>query len=719
MFITVKRAGGVDRVYLAESYREEGKMKQRIIKSFGRKDQMTPEEFEQLKDIYSNTKAKLAANRKAKHDEVIAVIRDTKRMMEDNNETSSIDEPLPVPRLRYGHLLLHRLWDCDLRLNYKLDYMQDQLSKISSYKISNVAFYLSALKLLDPRSHLAAFENQTSFLCNPIEGIALDNIYAALDFLGEYKDDIMKFTVSRVREQIKSKPKLIFYDCTNCYFEAPLDDKELFIRNFKKKTRAGLLGEGRSAQAVDAYLKSDEFKKELEEAIAEAEDSFYRMRGLSKEMRYDLPLVSVALVVDELGIPLDFQVYEGNCSEFTKMPENIEELKRKYDIEDVYVTADRGLNSAANLHMLQDKGLGFIVAQRVSNQKPEVRAEMLSKEGWKTYRPGKDDSVGIINTAESEDLSFRYKVCNTEKRARILKENGRWENVTIKCKIMYTYSKTREARDLQQIEKDLEKAKEAIKDGELMGRLGGSGWRGLVTTSAEKDEENKEIYRAAAIKESVLEDRKAIAGYAAIVYAPSPRDKNAGKCISEEEVLKGYRQLVHIEGCFRIMKSNFSIRPMYVRIGRRIIGHCLMCVLALIMLRLIEINLSKNNWSMSTDKISQALLDAEAIAIDFMGNNPLFLNSSSFSGIYTLKTIKKNSKRGGTVMARSVEDVVLNYRDCIKEGTDLNKIIKALGFRPLPKAFTLTELGTCLGRKFKNKKAVIGEALLGITDSNI
>lgn len=71
------------------------------------------------------------------------------------------------------------------------------------------------------------------------------------------------------------------------------------------------------------------------------------MRGPSKKHRFDLPLVSVAMVIDRNGFPMDVCVYSGNSSEFKTMKNSIEALKKKYEIGSSIVVADRGLNSRA------------------------------------------------------------------------------------------------------------------------------------------------------------------------------------------------------------------------------------------------------------------------------------------------------------------------------------------------------------------------------------
>ena len=106
------------------------------------------------------------------------------------------------------------------------------------------------------------------------------------------------------------------------------------------------------------------------------------MRGSSKEPRFDFPLASSALVISEEGIPIDFYVYAGNASEFKTMAASIESLKQKYNVKESIVVADRGLNSAANLKMLQSSDLGFLMAQKVSNLDQKTTKAMFDPEGY-------------------------------------------------------------------------------------------------------------------------------------------------------------------------------------------------------------------------------------------------------------------------------------------------------------------------------------------------
>lgn len=707
MFLQTKISKKHTYLYLVESYRDGGPSKQRILERYGRIDRIPTEKLQALQDMYGNDETRELLKR-------AATAKRVEKELEKAAEAKAAGKTCTA-KLRYGHLMFRQIWNEELGLYAKLNAMQKRDTDITSYQINDIAYYLASLKVIDPSSQLKAFRKQSLFLGSPIDGIHLDNIYRTLEYLGNHKGEIMAFAAKRTMEKAHRKPKMIFYDCTNCYFEAPYDDAQKFTHNFKKEFIADLKSSGVPDSHIGEVISSQHFKDSLNKALQEAEKDglIVRMRGKSKEMRYDLPIISVALIIDDRGIPLDFQVFKGNTSEYKTMEKSIEEFKEKYGVQDCYVVADRGLNSAANLQMLQDKGYGFVVAQKVSKQKADIRRQMLDQEGYKTFDTPESE-LDVYDSALGEALrGIRYKIIDITKETTVKQPDGSTKSVNVKCKMMFTFSEKRRARDLAQLEDSMAKARSAIKDEKLMGRVSGSGWQNLVETVAEQHQgkEDKQMYRAAGIKQSVYEDRMATAGYAAVVFAPSAEDLANGKELTDEEILFTYHHLVRIEECFRIMKHNFSIRPMFVRKLERIVGHCLVCVLALIMIRLTEMKLAENGYSMSVDRIAEALGSATVTVLDTGSDNPVFINNKEFSNIFTLKNIGKNCIQAGNNDMLDINQVVSNYLKESDEGSDLEILMRALGFKPLPDVCTAKTAAACLRTRLNNRKAIFGTAL--------
>lgn len=674
MFMREKVVNGKVYAYLYEAYRDEaGKPKQKLVKSFGRVDLLDPKEYAALKRKYSDEN-KQETKSKQKNLLLTEVLNALYKASTADSE-SSVNK---LPLLHYGHLLLKPLWE-QLGLSYKINYLQKQQTEITAWSLSDLAFYISSLKLISPTSYLKGYEAQTSFLDNPVSSIALDNYYEGLDYLAKFKDEILEF-ITKKRQSARKQAgevRLLMYDCTNCYFETPLDDRQLFRQQMKKKVRTAMFKDGFSEEQIQKELESESFNTMLQSSCEEHEDEMLRFRGPSKESRFAQPLISIALVIDSDGYPIDFEIYKGNSSEFSTMENSIKKLQEKYKIKHSYVVADRGLNSAANLYMLQQKKLGFVVAQKVSNLNEKLEAQMLDIQGYK--------SINIASTDLDECVeTIRYKVCDIEKKARIENSDGQTKYATVKCKVMFTFSEKRRRRDLEILNEKIVKANAAVHEAKVMTNPCSSGWRALVKTikEAQEGEIDKDLYKAKEVNVEVVQKRRQLAGYSAIVYADPCN--SSGPKISEDKVLSTYHHLLKVEECFRCMKNNFSIRPMYVRLGDRIKGHCLLCTLALIMLRTLEQRLKKQNIQSSVNEITTALSNATVAVLPVGAAAPLFLNTKFYEDIYTHATVKPGREKAElntlidtTLVAQKFEKTALSTPDLIDE------ISNSVGLKPL------------------------------------
>ena len=261
------------------------------------------------------------------------------------------------------------------------------------------------------------------------------------------------------------------------------------------------------------------------------------MRGPSKEGRFSLPIVSVSLVIDERGVPIDFTVFPGNKSEYHQVLPAIERLKEKYHVKDCYFVADRGLNSTINFDALLKGGFGFIVAQKVTGQSKKQEKIMLSEEGWNKLTFSPEENLSYLN---ADLASFRYKVCDIVKTKHLTAEEtgDKPKTVKVNCKIIYIYDDKRKKRDLYELEQAIAKAGKAVNEKKLMGNPSGSGWRALVKTKKEEaeNEDDKEMYQAVGLKDDVIEKRRQLAGYAAIVYEDPKSLKDSDKQGDEEQL---------------------------------------------------------------------------------------------------------------------------------------------------------------------------------------
>ena len=708
MFLMKRGPKGKEYLYLVEyGHDKTGKRIKTTVKSFGKISSIPKEELNAIYAQYQQPVQERKLAQKIVHEKSLRELVESVTVDSENKTNFN-----KVPLLHYGHLILKPIWD-KLGLNYKLRYLQNKHTKVEAYSLSKLLFYFVAHKILSPGAYLRAWKDQSTWLCNPIEGVCLDNVYEALDYFDAFSEEIMTHAVkSSYYTNDKGTgtlsadgPKMVFFDCTNCYFETDSDDREQFIRRFTQKMREGLAAEGKSSAVIESVLASKQYTEALQLGVEENEDEFLRMRGPSKEGRFSLPIVSVSLVIDERGVPIDFTVFPGNKSEYHQVLPAIERLKEKYHVKDCYFVADRGLNSTLNFDALLKGGFGFIVAQKVTGQSKKQEKIMLSEEGWNKLTFSPEENLSYLN---ADLASFRYKVCDIVKTKHLTAEEtgDKPKTVKVNCKIIYIYDDKRKKRDLYELEQAIAKAGKAVNEKKLMGNPSGSGWRALVKTKKEEaeNEDDKEMYQAVGLKDDVIEKRRKLAGYAAIVYEDPKSLKDSDKKLDTRAVLGSYHSLEKIEECFRVMKNSFEIRPMYVKRNERTRAHVLICVLSLMVLRLMQIELARAGSYMTVDSITSALNNARLLPLR-TESGTILVNCEENDGIYT--DDPSQDKESGAV------ERYLRVREQNPDSTDL--IMKTLGLSPLGPFNSVDK--TKLSLKIaQSNNSILGDAIDAITE---
>ncbi len=676
MFITTTGKGASTRVYLVESYREDGKVKKRVIKNFGHLSDLTkddPNALEKLKAQFD----KRAENSAKKAQEAAAAVKSIFEVSENREFHRS-----KSPEISYANYILRPIWN-ELGVSKFLCNLQAYNYKNIKYNINDAISTLCFLKIFDPSSIKRGYRHKADLLGAPLQGVSLDNLYFCLDILHNNKDKILRNINNSINKKFKRKYSMIFYDVTNTYIESFLSDEEKnYMREYDEDEFTSLL----YSYVESGVLKEEDIKKIFDGDINSIdslnEDSkkdiksmlYLRMRGLSKEHRYDLPIISIALIIDENAIPIDYEIFSGNSSEYKTMVHSIDKLKDKYGINDAIVVADRGINSASNMKMLLDHKYGFLVAQKVSNLPEKEKKAMFDKEGYTTYRILKDNEKSECIENIADEISF--KVIEYTKSDR--------NKNNIKCKLIITHSKKREERDLKIANIAIEKAKIAIRNNYEIPNSKQS-WINFI----EKDKKST----AKKLNEKNINEKKKIAGYAGIIYR-EPDDKTRKLDLSPDHIIRAYHYLVQIEDCFRIMKNNLGMRPMYVQKEEHINGHVLCCVIGLILLRILQKKLEDFKRSMTIEEIIDALKEAKLIAICDREHGNLFLSTSSYKSIY-----RNREKFSESELRETLE----------REGyvSDTDYLLKCQGMEALPSICDRSSLQRFLNFRIKPDKPLI------------
>ena len=704
MFLSIRKIRNQRYLYLLETVpgKKKGTHTNRIVKNLGNFDKL-PEE---VRNAYLDKKAKRELAKsfelKLREKDISSAVDTVAKTDAAPTRISNFNRLFP---LNYGHLALKPLWEKDLGLKYKIEYLQKSSTEIKTWRLNDLLFYLCALKLIDPKSYFSASNSKSNFLYCPWNNVVQDNFYRALDFVYDHRESLIKHAVKSRLEQTKGQIKVAFFDCTNTWFETPYDDITWQVIRYTRKTTLRLRDQSLSNEEIQAYLESNEFLENLTDELELNKEDVLRMRGRSKESRFAQPIVTVALAIDQTGFPIDCKVYAGNIAEIHTVEQMIESLKKKYSVKDIYFVADKGLNSGQKLEKIQEEKLGFVVAQKINAQQEKFEKEMLDLTGYRNYIVDDSGMFRVKSEGSVDKDKARFKVCDHVKKFYVEIEgttksgNPKKEHRFINCKIVYTFSPARRERELKDLEMQISKAAKAVSDGYLAGNPYKSGWRALLQTNKEAAQtpEEKEQYRAVGLKQDIIEERRRNAGYAALVFS-HPKDKDAA-ALTDEEVLTTYHRLVGIEDCFRVMKSSFSIRPVHVRLKEHIVAHCYLCVLSLMLMRLVQEKLEAKKYTCSAEKITHALAQALVLPTPSSDGMPqMWLNMGLDPQFHRPEFTGKKKAR---LSQNALEDhgYVWHTYEKHREETPfaVDQILEAVGLNKLPLYGSTGEIKRILG----------------------
>lgn len=726
MYLLKKNVKGRAYLFLMKSVYVRGtnNPKKVVVKNYGPWDKL-PEEF---KKQYEDKKRRRLLTARMEREANNKLLEEACKMpspREDEGDDAQHEESKPRIKnhaLNYGHLAFKNIWEKELRLSYKIDYLQRRDRMQIEWKMSDLLFYLAVTKIIDPGSYLQAFGKKSDYFYCPWQDISLDNFYRGLDFIGKHFDKIIEHAVKTRLANRQEPIKVAFFDCTNTYFETPYDDLTWQVIHFNDEYLKPFLRMGYTREQLDEILESEQYKRDLDFVLKLQEDKIIRMRGPSKECRRE-PLVSVALAIDQTGFPIECKVFAGNLSELKTVPPVLKSLKDKYNVQDVYFVADRGLNSTQTLSRISDLGLGFLVAQKVSNQKANERKEMLDASGYRNIVF--ENGVPVESDEELDPDDFRFKSSTIEKKAYVPCEDGeltkggnpKRKQIKLQCKIIYTWSPVRARRDKEELANQIAKARKAVENGELLGNPYGTGWRSLLKTQKEASQGfDKEQYRAIDVKEEVIKEREAVAGYAAYVWQ-APLD--TAEPLTDLQILQRYKKLVEIEDCFRVMKNNLSLRPMYVRLKDHICAHCYLCMLSLQLLRSLQEKLELKGVEMSSDQIISALKDARLLPMPSASpDNRIFLDVRCCLELYGKAGLKSGREIQALAQVDDAQVVFERYMELLKQGMadDTDRIFESVGLTPLNTFNTLSQVRRSLGLRTTRTEELISKADLKLLD---
>lgn len=300
-------------------------------------------------------------------------------------------------------------------------------------------------------------------------------------------------------------------------------------------------------------------------------EEYDKQYGRSKENR-PLPIVEMGLFMDSEGIPLAFSVNPGNQNEQLSLIPLEEKLLHNFDLSIFVVCTDAGLSSTSNRKFNDyDKENGsraFVTTQSVKKLKKHLKEWILMPTGWKLSGGDSKLTYNISELDEKKDIEKIYY------KSRWIKEDGFEQNLIVTYSLKYkNYLQTIRNRQLERALKAVNKGASGVES-----KRQNDPKRFIKANHATKDGEvaDKTAYY---IDYGAVREEEKFDGFYAVC---TDLEDDA------QEIVKINKRRWEIEECFRIMKSEFEARPVYLHDKERIKAHFMTCFIALIVYRYLE-----------------------------------------------------------------------------------------------------------------------------------
>ena len=300
----------------------------------------------------------------------------------------------------------------------------------------------------------------------------------------------------------------------------------------------------------------------------------YRKRGPEKNHRPD-PIVEMGLLMDRNGIPLAFDLFPGNESEKVHMRPIINRVKNEFSDSRIIFVADRGLNTSDNIYFLNgdnkseiNRRDGYVYGQSIRGADAEFKNWVLEK-GYITDK--------FLNE-DGQEISFRHKsrIHPKQLQVNVTKPGSKKKakkTVSIDQKQMVYYSEKYAKKQRMDREVMIQRAKDLIKHPKKYDKVTSAGSASYVLNIA-FDKSTGEIVEGRALELDLekIEEEKKYDGYYSIVTSELK--------MSDKEMREIYRGLTRIEDAFKITKTEFHSRPVFVRTNDHIDAHFTTCFTA-------------------------------------------------------------------------------------------------------------------------------------------
>lgn len=301
-----------------------------------------------------------------------------------------------------------------------------------------------------------------------------------------------------------------------------------------------------------------------------------RKKGPSKENKKE-PIVGLGLLLDANQIPIGMKLFPGNQSEKPLIRNIIHDLKKRNSISGRTIRiADKGLNCAENIFHALKNGDGYIFSKSVKTLPEIEKTWVLLPDGYRNVKNENGDVVYRIKECV-DDFEYKFRDPGT----------GKEKKFKITEKRIVTYNPKLAKKQIYEIRKEVEKAR-LLKASQAKKSEYGDCAKYVVFTAADKKGNETDCKIKVTMNEELIKKSLELAGYNMLVTSETT--------MSDKDVYDAYHSLWRIEESFRIMKSQLDARPVYLQKKDTITGHFLICYLAVLLTRLLQFKILKNNY---------------------------------------------------------------------------------------------------------------------------
>ena len=525
--------------------------------------------------------------------------------MDFNERIPSTDSPCSnSTSLNIGYLYLKNIY---AKLNLSDFFKSVSSDRKITYDCNKICQFLTYARTLDPASKYGTYDKLDTYYEKP--QVEYQHMIRFLDILDRNSDKYLKHLFDNSENIVKRDTSVMYYDCTNYFFETEKPDEEIV----------------------------DEVTGEIILGL--------RQFGISKENKTS-PIVEMGLIMDSRGIPISMCIHPGNTNEqLTAVPLEKEVIKMTGNKKFIYC-ADAGLGSY-NIRKFNDMGgRAYIVTQSVKKLGQEIKDIVFNDSNYRLL--SNDDAITLkemrtFNKKGANNLSlyndFAYKVipANTAMDTGLYEEkvykNGRTKKVkakgTLHQYIIVTFSRKMMEYQRTIRERQLERAKKLLrlKDPEKIKKGPNDIRRFLKNTSSDTANYVLDM-------DKIHEEEKYDGFYAVATNLDD----------SAKDILAVAQNRYKIEDCFRIMKTNFDARPVFLRKPERIRAHFLICYTALLIYRLMECKLDDNLTHVTTSNLIKTLRNMNVVNMDDMYYKSIYSGSQALDALERCFELQLNRK---------------------------------------------------------------------------